>query len=880
MPPGLSVSSGGVLSGTPTALGTYNFVVRATDSTASGAGGPFSGTQSYSLTVGTPVAPVVTSVTVPANGIWTVTQTLDFIVNFDQAVTVTGGPSIVLTVGATGKQLSYVSGSGSNALRFSYVIEPGDLDSNGVTVGTLSLNGGTIRNATGSDAVLTLNSIGSTSGVLIDGNAIVAVDDSYSVQEDQQLVVSAANGVLANDTGANLVATLVVPPASGSFGLNADGSFTYTPAANFFGTDSFQVRVSNGAYTANSTATITVVPTTPVVSGVAPSQGPVTGGTAVTISGSDLFRATGVSFGGVPASFTVNSDTSLTATAPAGGVGAVDIVVSKGSVRATLAGGFTYVGPGGLSVADGGDFSASGPAGGPFAPASKTWTLSNGGGSDIDVLVSGPGGVFDIAGAADGVPFTLAAGGSTDITVSLNAGANGLTAGAVGGAVTFVNQTNGSGNTTRQVSLDVQAAALGSVTIRQETVGSDAVFGFRSATLGLNLSIATMGGSGQSADIALPAGRHSVVADDMSGAGYTLVGLVCSDSDSVGDVASRTASIVLDAGEAVICTFSAVNSAEATTALIEEFLDGRARQILANIPDEERRIARLNGVVSGGGSLGSTLLSYLPGVVEGGPVGVSTSLAAIDAMAGNQQPGALDVWFEGKFSLFEGGAGEKFSSAALGADYLLNPDLLIGGFVQFDFASRNFDSGAKASGTGWLAGPYLTARLSDNLYLDLLAAGGQSSNAISPSGSCEDDFDATRYLLSAALQGQWSHDAWTFSPRAQLSYFEETSDGYTDSLGVSIPAVTAGLGQLAVGPGIGYRLTLDNGVVVDLGLRAEAVLDIAGGSELGELQGRLSGSIGFGLVGGANIGLSARLDGIGSGEDRGSVGIRLSLPAR
>ncbi|UXN68577.1 autotransporter outer membrane beta-barrel domain-containing protein [Devosia neptuniae] len=205
--------------------------------------------------------------------------------------------------------------------------------------------------------------------------------------------------------------------------------------------------------------------------------------------------------------------------------------------------------------------------------------------------------------------------------------------------------------------------------------------------------------------------------------------------------------------------------------------------------------------------------------------------------------------------------------------------------MQFDFASRNFDGGAKASGTGWLAGPYLTARLSDNLYLDLLAAGGQSSNTISPSGSYEDDFDATRYLLSAALQGQWSHDAWTFSPRAQLSYFEETSDGYADSLGVSIPAVTAGLGQLAVGPGIGYRLTLDNGVVVDLGLRAEGVLDIAGGSELGELQGRLSGTVGFGLVGfglvgGANIGLSARLDGIGSGEDRSSVGVRLSLPAR
>lgn len=879
-------TSTGLLSGTPRSAGTASFQVTATDR-SSVPGAVFTTAKIYSITFAFG-RPAVIRVLAPGDGLYGVGTSFDrmtFRVLFDQPVFVTGTPSIQVIVGSATRAANYVSGSGTMELTFTYVVQSGDLDMDGVAVSAMALNAGRIRNVSGVDADTTLNSVGPTNGVLVDGNGIIVVDDSYTMQEDQQLVVSAANGVLTNDTGLNLTASMLAGPIHGFVALNPDGSFAYTPQANFFGTDSFQVQVSNGAYIANSTVTITVVPTTPVVSGVAPSQGPVAGGTVVTISGSDLLAVSDVRFGGVPASFTVNSDSSITATVPAGAGGAVDVSLTKGSAVATSVGGFTYLAPGGLSVADGASFSASGPVGGPFAPATKTWTLSNGGGSAIDVVVSGPGGVFDLAGATDGVPFTLAAGGSTDITVSLNAGADALAAGTVGGTIAFTNVTNGSGDTTRQVRLDVQAAALGSVTIRQETSGSDAVFGFRSATAGLNVAISTIGGVGQSAAIALPAGSYSVTGDDMSGAGYALVGLACNDSNSVGDVASRTARIVLEAGEALICTFTSRNSAEATTALIEDFLGSRAELILGNVPDGQRRIGRLNGNVSGGGSLGSALLGYLPGVVDGVPVGVSTSLAAIDAMAGNQEPGAFDAWFEGTFSLFDGGGPkDRFNSAALGADYLFSRDLLIGGFVQFDHLSRSFaDSSASASGTGWLAGPYVTARLSDTLYLDLLAAGGQSSNRISPDGSYEDRFDATRYLLSAALEGQWSHENWTFSPRAQLSYFEETSDGYVDSLGVRIPAVTVGLGQLAVGPGIGYRLTLESGVVVDLGLRAEGVLEIANdaGLGLGELQGRLSGTVGFGLVGGANIGLSARLDGIGAGDGgNGSVGVRLSLPAR
>src|SRR5262249_26163352 len=80
----------------------------------------------------------------------------------------------------------------------------------------------------------------------------VANPDSYSGSDATTLTVSATNGVLANDTdidGDSLTATLVTGPAHGSLSLNADGSFTYTPAANYNGSDSFTYTASDGIAT-------------------------------------------------------------------------------------------------------------------------------------------------------------------------------------------------------------------------------------------------------------------------------------------------------------------------------------------------------------------------------------------------------------------------------------------------------------------------------------------------------------------------------------------------------------------------------------------------------------------------------------------------------
>lgn len=118
-------------------------------------------------------APAVTSVAVPSNGTYVAGQHLDFTVNFSEAMSVTGTPEIALTLDTGGVvEAQYVGQSGASALTFRYTVVAGENDANGITVGNaIALNGGTIADAAGNTAVLTLNNVGATSGVHVDSIA-------------------------------------------------------------------------------------------------------------------------------------------------------------------------------------------------------------------------------------------------------------------------------------------------------------------------------------------------------------------------------------------------------------------------------------------------------------------------------------------------------------------------------------------------------------------------------------------------------------------------------------------------------------------------------------------------------------------------------------
>ncbi len=96
----------------------------------------------------------------------------------------------------------------------------------------------------------------------------LVADDSYSVTRNRTLTVPAP-GVLGNDTGVyatNLVAVLLSGPTNGTLDLSTNGELTYSPATNFYGTDSFSYQANQGSTSlGTATVTITVMPDVPVI---------------------------------------------------------------------------------------------------------------------------------------------------------------------------------------------------------------------------------------------------------------------------------------------------------------------------------------------------------------------------------------------------------------------------------------------------------------------------------------------------------------------------------------------------------------------------------------------------------------------------------------
>jgi hypothetical protein len=101
---------------------------------------------------------------------------------------------------------------------------------------------------------LTLSAVGAPDEVVAVSVAdapLSALDDSFSVNEDAVLsVTEPLLGVLANDEGAT-TATLAVGPLHDGVTLNADGTFEYTPNANFSGIDTLTYQVADDGLAAH-----------------------------------------------------------------------------------------------------------------------------------------------------------------------------------------------------------------------------------------------------------------------------------------------------------------------------------------------------------------------------------------------------------------------------------------------------------------------------------------------------------------------------------------------------------------------------------------------------------------------------------------------------
>ncbi|PIF35615.1 uncharacterized protein (TIGR03437 family) [Delftia sp. 60] len=245
--------------------------------------------------------------------------------------------------------------------------------------------------------------------------------------------ISPVAGPTAGGSPVTLIGTgFAAAPATGAvrFGAAAaaytvlsDTQITAMAPAGAAGTVDVTVATIGGTSAASAADRYTYV-AVPTLTAISPAAGPTAGGTAVTLTGTGFSAApaTGaVRFGGVAAAYTVHSDTQITAMAPAGAAGTVDVTVATvgGTSAASAADRFTYVaaptltaispaaGPvaGGTAVTLTGTGFSAAPATGAvrFGAAAAAYTVL----SDTQITAMAP------AGAAGTVDVTVATIGGT-----------------------------------------------------------------------------------------------------------------------------------------------------------------------------------------------------------------------------------------------------------------------------------------------------------------------------------------------------------------------------------------------------------------------------------------------------------------------------------
>lgn len=328
-------------------------------------------------------------------------------------------------------------------------------------------------------------------------------------------------------------------------------------------------------------------------------------------------------------------------------------------------------------------------------------------------------------------------------------------------------------------------------------------------------------------------------------------------------------------------SISILDNVAAAQAAIADFVPERANLLLAHQPDLQRRLDRLQGragpghVTIAGVPLANS--QNLPVSVRnaGGHTSVSASLRQTDPA------GRFDVWVEGSRSDFRFGARRgKAAIAYGGVDFAANDSLLVGVMGQYD--RLDYDASITTGvtdGEGWMAGPYVTARVAGDMFLDVRAAIGASTNRIAPFGTYTDQFKTNRGLIAATLTGELAlADGLVLRPDASVQYLKERQKSYVDSLNSFIPSQNFAFGQISAAPRIMYEANLSGNMRIRPFVEARAIHNF--GDNVKSVPGggtRLQAETGtdFYTVSGFRASASGYYDGIGSSQYQ-TTGFRLS----
>ena len=264
---------------------------------------------------------------------------------------------------------------------------------------------------------------------------------------------------------------------------------------------------------------------------------------------------------------------------------------------------------------------------------------------------------------------------------------------------------------------------------------------------------------------------------------------------------------------------------------VEAFMASRIDHILASL-DQQSRIKAFRGTqcgfsksasLTGGGSESSLSLNGSGSAsMKGGIVPTADAPAPEDC-------GSTNIWSEIDVRYVDGSdeASSGMVLATVGFEYLVAESVLAGVRASFDFMDASFGESSPAqsdiSGSGWFAGPYVSAEIMPGIFLDGFAAYGTSWNDYDGSYEGFDlqgDFDTQRVLGQLSLSGDYEAGAFMLSPLVGVSYAREWSGDFSVDAGelgaIGIDGQEAELGRLSGRLDVTYRVADDLESTLDL----------------------------------------------------------------
>ena len=739
----ISPASGPATGGTGVTITGTGFTGAANVTIGGTAATSFTVVSDTSLTATTPAGTAGTAsvlVTTPGG-----TNSANTLYTYVAAPTVTSiSPTSGTTAGGTSVTITGTNLTGATAVTF------------GVTSATVTANSATSITATSPAGTGTVDVTVTTVG----GTSATSPADQFSyVAAPTVTSISPTSGPVTGGTSVTITGTNFTGATAVKFGATSATSFTVSSATSITatspaGTGTVDVTVTTAggtsATSANDQFTYNAAPT---VTSISPTSGPATGGTSVVITGTGFTGTTGaasVRFGTTNAtSYTVNSSTQITTTAPAGS-GTVDITVTNNSATSATSANdqFTYKLPAPTVT-------AVSPNNGPTA-----------GGTSVTITGTNFTG---------GTSVTF---GSTNATSFAVISATQITAIAPPGSLGIVNITVRTASGTSAVSTADQftyAVPADSVNLRklQATVTPMAAQIWGQAAVSAMQSAVTEGfaGGGQ---LISPSGsgvriNFSADPDDQQqqttdSTARARNPFVSSDpfSSAYGSFDANARGLVGPGGSRV--NDSATSRTDDAFSALGYAGPVKAQPLRASEPREWLGWAEISG---------ATLNRWTA------PTAVN-AVATIASVYGDQV---------------------NFTA---GLTRVLTPNFLVGvlgGFETFDYCSDAVQG--RLTGEGWTVGAYAGWKLSSTIRLDAgLAYSGIGFDG--SAGAASVSFAGNRMLVTGGLTGNYKSYGFLIEPSATIYALWEHENAYTDSLGTAQAGRDFSTGRASTGLKLAY----------------------------------------------------------------------------